>query len=90
MKPVTLRKSLIHHQETLSNSILKDADVSMLCDRSLECYFEECMKRSLYTEALSAGLILDKIKLPRRGNLIDESGGYLTQRALRIANALPL
>jgi hypothetical protein len=87
MSYITTRKNLINHKQTLSIATLKEVTISELCDESLHSYFDVCMNRRLYAQALDAALLLDALVLPRRGKIIDESGGYLTQRAARISQA---
>jgi len=86
----TIRKNLIHHQKALSDAILKDIMIEHLCPESLSSYFQECMRRDFCERALEAAIILDSVKLPRGGKIIDESGGFFTQRAARIASAKSL
>jgi len=83
----TMRKSLLFHPDSLTPSTLRNVDTDNLCDESLKAYFAVCMNKELFEDALRAGLRIDKITLPRRGNMIDESGGFLTLRSGRIANA---
>lgn len=81
-----IRKALIQHPHTLALETLSKVDTRHLCDESLLCFFHLVLD-SIPSKALEAALILDAVKLPRRGRVVDESGGYLTERASRIAKA---
>lgn len=81
-----LRGDLMHNKP-LDHYNLKDVRPGELCDKSLKIFFELCKDLRLWDEALDAGRLLDKITQPRRGNLVDEGGGYFAQRAARIDKA---
>jgi hypothetical protein len=81
-----LRGDLIHNKP-LDRYSLKDISPGELCDESLKIFFELCKDLRLWDKALVAGRLLDRITQPRRGNLVDEGGGYFAQRASRIDRA---
>jgi hypothetical protein len=78
-----LRADLLNDKPLDSYDFLA-VDVKQLCDTSLMVFFGLCKGLRLWDKALEAGIRLDSLEQPRRGNIVDESGGYFAQRAARI------